>query len=256
MTSRVVVARAADQAGLLLDALRDHGLDPVPIPAIEIRLEPAGGTLDAAAAQAGRFDWIVLTSANGARALIESTRRAGSQPSRPGVRCAAVGGTTAAVLERAGLEVAFQPATPTAGALAAELPLGPAARVFVVRGDQAGSTLAERLRARGAAVVDAVGYRTLEAPSTSDGLLSTAMAAGPPDAVVLTSGSTTRGLLALADRDGVDIRSIAAVAVGPETAAEARRAGFDVAAVSPTPDVHVLAETVADVIAATPLEIA
>jgi hypothetical protein len=46
---RVMVTRAHDQAGKLVSALRDAGLDPIPVPAIAIRLDPPRGDLDAAA---------------------------------------------------------------------------------------------------------------------------------------------------------------------------------------------------------------
>ena len=65
------------------------------------------------------------------------------------------------------------------------------------------------------------------------------------DAVVFTSGSTVRGLVALAQAEQLDIASIPSVCIGIRTAAEARGAGFSVLAVSETPDANVLARTVA-----------
>jgi hydroxymethylbilane synthase len=45
---RVLVTRAAHQAGELVSALRDAGLDPIEVPAIAIEFEPPRGDLDAA----------------------------------------------------------------------------------------------------------------------------------------------------------------------------------------------------------------
>ena len=109
--------------------------------------------------------------------------------------------------------------------MAIELPVVAGARVLVVRGDLADQELAKALRARGGEVDDVVGYRTREAPVSSRPLLRRALADGPIDAVVFTSGSTVRGLVALARAESLDIAAIPSVCIGPETAAEARRAG-------------------------------
>ena len=66
-------------------------------------------------------------------------------------------------------------------------------------------------------VDDVVAYRTLEAPATSRSLLRQAMAERAFDAVVFTSGSTVRGLGSLAASDGLDVTSIPAICIGPET---------------------------------------
>jgi uroporphyrinogen-III synthase len=75
---------------------------------------------------------------------------------------------------------------------------------------------------------------------------------GPIDAVVFTSGSTVRGLVALARAASVDVSSIPSVCIGPETAVDARAAGFSVLAVSDFPDATELAVTTARVLAAQP----
>jgi uroporphyrinogen-III synthase/uroporphyrinogen III methyltransferase/synthase len=138
--------------------------------------------------------------------------------------------------------------------LAAGLTLGPGDRVLVVRGDLADAELAVTLRARGAEVDDVVVYRTREAPVSSRPLLRRALAGGPIDAVVFTSGSTVRGLVALARAESLGIASIPAVCIGPETEAAARRAGFPVLAVSLTPEAAALATTTAAALAAQPKE--
>ena len=81
------------------------------------------------------------------------------------------------------------------------------------------------------------------------------MAAGPLEAVVFTSGSTVRGLVALASADVLDVTSIPAICIGPETAAAARRAGFHVLAEAPMRDAVTLAATTVAALAAQPQEI-
>jgi uroporphyrinogen-III synthase len=104
-------------------------------------------------------------------------------------------------------------------------------------------------------VDDVVAYRTREAPETSRVLLRTA-AAGPIAAVAFTSGSTVRGLLSLGRAESIDVLTIPAVCIGPETADEARAAGFQILAISPGPDSSSLAATTARALALAPQEIA
>lgn len=244
---RVLVTRAADQADGLVSKLERAGLDPVLVPAIAIELEPPGGELDAAVRLLGTYAWAVVTSANGARAIVDAASRAASDPRRPS--WAAIGPATRRVLEAEGIEVALQPTRSSATATAAEVPLEAGDRVLVVRGDLAGDDVALVLRARGAEVDDVIGYRTREAPEPSRPLLRRALAAGPFAAVLFTSGSTVRGLMALADAELLDVTSIPAVCIGPETAAAAEEAGFRVLAVSQRPDAAALATAAAGALA-------
>ena len=119
------------------------------------------------------------------------------------------------------------------GSVSAELVDRAHSPVLVVRGDLAGTTLSEALRARGAVVDDVVAYRTTEAPAGSRGLLRSAVEAGPIAGVILTSGSTARGLRRLADAVSVDVAGLPAVCIGDATAVAAREAGFRVVAVAP-----------------------
>ncbi len=244
---RVLVTRAADQAGELVSALRDAGLEPVLVPTIAVAFEPGGGELDAAARNLGFYAWVVVTSTNGARAFLKAAERVFTPFEAS--RFAVIGEATRRALEREGVDVDFLPSQATAAAVAAELPVTPGNRMLVIRGDLAGSELGGTLRGRGAEVDDVVAYRTREAPESSRALLRTAVAGGPIAAVLFTSGSTVRGLLSLGHEESIDVRSLPAMCIGPETAAEARAAGFRILAVSATPDAGALAEATADALA-------
>lgn len=250
---RVLVTRAADQADDLLAKLERAGLDPVLVPAIAIEPEPPGGELDAAARLLRTYAWVVVTSANGARAIIRAASRVGpasrgeSDLRRPS--WAAIGPATRRVLEAEGIEVAMQPTRSNGAATAAEVPVRAGDRVLVARGDLADEDVALVLRSRGAEVDDVIVYRTREAPEASRPLLRRAFAAGPFDAVLFTSGSTVRGLVALAHAESIEVSSIPAACIGPETAAAAAEAGFRVLAVAPTPDAAALATATAGALA-------
>lgn len=240
---RVLVTRAVDQVDELLSALSAAGLDPVQVPAIAIELDPPDGDLDAAARILGTYAWVVITSANGARAILGAAERIGTDLRVPS--WAAIGPVTRRVLEAAGIAVDLQPSRSERTALALELPVTPGDRVLVVRGDHADEGLPAALRARGAEVDDVIAYRTREAPEASRSLLRDARADGPIDAVVFTSGSTVRGLVTIARAEGLDVASIPSVSIGPATAAAARDAGFSVLAISPAPEADALAATTA-----------
>lgn len=150
------------------------------------------------------YDWVVVTSVNGARELLRRSR--GRLP-----RTAAIGRATAEALGGADLI----PRIATQEGLLAELPQ-PAGRVLFAGAEGARRLLLERL---GADFVPL--YRTIElAPSL------------PADAelVVLSSASQARALGRLGAR-------VPAVSIGPETTRAARAAGLEVAAEATMHDV-------------------
>jgi hydroxymethylbilane synthase len=252
--NRILVTRAGDQSDELMSALQRAGLEPTLVPAISIEFERPRSELDRVARSLYWYHWVLVTSPNGARAILKAAERVLTELGSP--RWGAIGTVTRATLEREGIEVDFAPSRATGLAMANEVPLRTGDRVLVIRGDLAGPGLAERLRSRGAEVDDVVGYRTLEAPESSRSLLRQAIDEGPFDAVVFTSGSTVRGLRSLAESDGVDVTPIPAVCIGPETAAEARDAGFQVIAVAPSQDAASLAATTVSALTPQPQEIA
>ena len=244
---RVLVTRPAEQSGPLLAALRSVGLEPVHVPAIAVAIDPPGAALTAAVASMRAYRWALVTSANGARAVVMAGDGHLAEPGGP--QWGAIGATTGAVLEAHGLTVAFQPTRHTGVAMAAELPIESGDRVLVVRSDLAGDDLATGLRARGAVVDDVVAYRTVEAPIASRSLLRDAVSGGRLDAVLFTSGSTVRGLQALADSEHLDLRGLPCICIGPETAQEATNAGFHILAIAAGRSADALARATADALA-------
>jgi uroporphyrinogen-III synthase len=242
---RVLLARAAGQADLLLAALQDAGVAAVNVPAIEILPAVPDGALDEALVRGEPGDWLVITSRNAAVATVEAVIRTGIDPHER--RWAAMGVGTAAVLGAAGIGIAFRPSPASAGALAGQLPLTTGDHIVLPRSDIADATLPEALRARGAAVAEVVAYRTVEGPESSRIQLAAALDDGPIDALVLTSGSTVRGLLALAIEAETDerLRRTPVVAIGEPTAAVARSLGFTTVLAAPSPAAGDLAAFVA-----------
>src|SRR5205823_7452472 len=114
---RVVVTRAAEQAEPLARRLRELGHEVVFCPLI--RIEPLGDEqIDCSG-----YDWVVVTSSNGAGEL--ARRRLGTLP-----RVAAIGPGTAEALAERGIEPALVATVSTQEGLLAELPR-PAGRVLL-----------------------------------------------------------------------------------------------------------------------------
>lgn len=239
---RILVTRAAGQADGLAARLRAEGLEPVEVPAIAIEAAHRA-TLEAAARRLAGYDWVVVTSANGARALLAAALRIGAPIVGPA--WAAVGPATREALEAGGVSVAVEPESRSAEALAAALPVRAGDRVLHARGSLADGALAEALRGAGAEVEEVIAYRTREAPRSSVPRLRAALAGGPVVAAIFTSGSTVRGLVSIGKAAGVDLTMVPAVCIGPGTAAWAERAGFRVLAVAPAADAATVAATAA-----------
>ena len=222
---RVVVTRAREQAGELVMRLQAQGAATVEVPAIEIR-EPAdgGAALAAAVDRLGDYDWVVLTSPNGARRLLDAVRDRGRDARAfAGARLAAIGPGTAEALAGANLVVDLVPPRFVAESLLDALPAPSATggRLLLVRAAVARDVLPEGLRGKGWDVDVIEAYRTEQAPLAEEQAAAVAAA----DVVTFTSSSTVSNFLAA--MGGRPIPPVV-VAIGPITAATARDHGLAV----------------------------
>ena len=207
---RVIVTRARDQAGPLVARIEALGHEVVACPLIEI-VSTGDDPVDTTG-----YDWVVLTSPNGAEEF--ARRRRGPLP-----KLAAIGPGTAETLRAHGLEVQLVPRVSTQEGLLDEFPR-PSGRVLVAA-------------ARGArrALIDGLGADFLPLYETT--LLHPAEAPAG-DLVVLASGSAARSFGAL----GADVP---AVSIGPQTTRAAEHVGLRVVAEAKTHDLDGLVEAVA-----------
>jgi uroporphyrinogen III methyltransferase/synthase len=219
---RVVVTRSRDQAPQLGDRLRLAGAEVLEVPTIRIADPLDGGAaLRAAASEVRSYDWVVLTSPNGARRFT-SVLRDGRDLA--GVQLAAIGPGTAAALGEARLVADLVPERFVAESLLDAFPAPPAdgrGRVLVARAAVARDVLPEGLRDRGWAVDVVEAYRTLPVALDQDALAAVQGA----DAITFTSSSTVEHFVAAA---GPDAAPPLVACIGPITAATARRLGLDV----------------------------
>ena len=242
---RVIVTRPEKDSPKLVARLAEHGIAALVVPAIKIEPVGPGGDLDRELSELAGYDWVVVTSRNGARAIGTAALRL--KTNIRVVRWAAVGAATARELRAVGLADVWLPVETSAIGIADELPIERGQSILVVRGSLADEAMPGRLRTRGAEVHEVVAYVTREAPPSSRALLADTLAEGTIDAIIFASPSAVRGLVGLADDD--DRRTILAtpaICIGPFTAAGARAAGFAVIEQAPTPDASVIAELVAE----------
>jgi uroporphyrinogen-III synthase len=207
---RVIVTRAHEQLEPLSGRIEELGHEVVRCPLIE--LEPSGPNR----VEVDGYDWVVVTSAFGARELLRRAR--GDLPA-----VAAIGPGTAAALREAGIEPAFVPRVSTQEGLATKLPR-PTGRVLFAGAERARGHLREALDAEFVPL-----YRTrLLRPDP------------PPagDLVVLASSSA-------AEAAGALELDTPAVSIGPETTRAARTAGIRVIAEAETHDLDGLVAAVA-----------
>ena len=195
---RIIVTRPRGQERELARGLEQLGHEVVVCPLVEV--EPLGDD----AIDVSSYDWVIVTSVNGAREL---RRRMRGVPRR----VAAIGRATADAFGGADLV----PALSTQEGLLAELPR-PAGRVLFAGAEGARRLLVDEL---GATFVPLYRTRALKPAEQPEG-----------DLVVLASASAARAFGALE-------LGLPAVSIGPQTTAAAREAGVEVVAEAETHDV-------------------
>ena len=244
MSRRILVTRPAAQADDMATLLRERWLVPVVVPTVAIDADSNACELDAMLAALDGADWLIFTSTNGATALL--ARMAATSARLPaGLRVAAVGPATAAVLHRRGVQVDHVPETYRTVAIADGLGQVRGRRIVLARAGAATPELHDALIERGAVIEEVVAYLTVEGPADSRDPLRAALHADLAG-IAFTSSSTVRGLLRLASPiDRGRARAIPAFCIGPVTAKTARHFGFDVAAVAHRHTVHGLADAIA-----------
>ena len=227
----VVVTRARAQASDLRAALELMGARVIEMPVIRIAPVAIGGEDDAALAQAGAYDLIIFTSANGVDAMAARMAQRGldARSLRPEQMIVAIGPATAAALAAHGIRADLVPERFVGEAVLEALETIPVdgRRVLIARARDARSVVADGLRARGALVDDIAVYETL-AERPADDVIEDALSA---DLITFTSSSTVTNTLALLD-DAQRARLAAGplvASIGPVTSDTAREAGLVVA---------------------------
>ena len=221
---RVVVTRTRQQASALSVALRDAGAEPIEVPVIHIEGPSDGGAaLHDALGRLHTYDWVIVTSPNGAERLRRALDELGLDARALGsARVAAIGPATAAELRGAGVRADLVPERFVAEELLEALAgTERAGRALLARAEVARDVLPDGLRERGweVDVVDA--YRTVPAAVTDEQRTAVRTA----DVITFTSSSTVDRFV-----EAVGVASVPPVVacIGPITSATAREHGLHV----------------------------
>ena len=229
---RILITRAHEQAAALARKLEELGASVISIPTIEIRPPQSFQPLDKALKKIPAYDWLILTSVNGVKAM---ERRLLKQQIDVGLlrhlSVAAIGPATRAEIERVGLKVTVMPDEYVAEAVVTALQGKVAGkRVLLVRAKVARDIIPKQLRDAGAEVDVAEAYETV-VPQKSREKLRAALEGEDtrPHAITFTSSSTVKNFVALMPQGKSPkeiLPGIALASIGPVTSATLREVGL------------------------------
>ena len=234
----VVITRSIAQNESLRRLLEARGARVVEVPLIAV-VEPddEGRERDEVLQRFEDFDWIVVTSPNGADRVapfLSAAHAAGDAKRFP--MLAAVGEATA---RSVGTPVALCAEPARSDVLAQQFPEG-SGSVLVVQGNLADNQLSDDIESKGWTVTRVVAYRTVHLRPTKEMMLPALSA----DVLLLASGSAATAWF---DAFGASTPPYV-VAMGPSTAKVAVNLGLEVSAIASEQTLDSLIETAERVI--------
>ncbi len=245
---RILVTRAAHQAGKLSEGLRALGAEPVEVAVLEIQPPADLAPFDRALRSLDSYDWLILTSTNAVNFVARRVKDLNIELEELRPRIAAVGKATAQAVEVSlNLKVSLTPKEYVAESLVAELaPQIAGKRVLLARAEIARDVIPDALRTAGATVDVVDAYRNVM-PSAARELLRKALATGI-DAVTFTSSSSVTHLAEAARAAGLPfpLSNVRAISIGPITSQTLRELGWEPSAEASVSDVPGLIAATAD----------
>jgi uroporphyrinogen III methyltransferase/synthase len=231
---RIVITRSREQSGELVDLLESLGAEPVEAPMIRVAPPDDYGPLEKAVSEAGSYDWIIFTSANGVDSFMRRVNAGnGDVRDLKGVKLVAIGPATEDRLGRHGLKVDLKPAESRAEAIVQSLrEFGDikGKRFLLPRADIAREVLPDELRKAGAEVVEVTAYKTVlaEIEREGDPDIYRMLLEKRVDVVTFTSASTVKNFVQIFGADQApDLLNATTVAsIGPVTAEAAEQCGI------------------------------
>ena len=225
---RILVTRTREQANELSILLKEAGAFVYEVPTIEIVPTPDSAEVNAALDKLPDCDWVVLTSVNGVKLLVEALRgRGGDVRDLAGKRIAAIGPATAKAIEDLALKVDLVPKEYKAEGLAEALGKKGirGKRFLLARASAARDALPKKIKEMGGETVIAPIYDA-RAPAGSAQKIKELLNKGKVEIAVFTSSSTVRNFMDMAH--GADTSKIRIASIGPVTSQTARELGLEV----------------------------
>ncbi|MHC4443457.1 MAG: uroporphyrinogen-III synthase [Planctomycetota bacterium] len=225
----IAVTRMREQAGSLSEPLRADGAEVIEAPTIAIADLESYHAVDRALANLAAYDWVVLTSANGAEAMFKRMEVLGyDHRVLSGVKIAVVGSATDKRLADKGVKADLVPADAVGEALADELIRSGirTKRVLILRADIGRQYVIEALHRAGAVCDDLAIYRTVCPKSLPHSFLEP-YDKGKIDWITFTSPSSFMNLMKLIPQDRQKrLADIKLASIGPVTTRAIQQAGY------------------------------
>ncbi len=228
---RIIVSRAKEQAGSLSNLLNAEGAEVVEIPFIEIRPAQSYEALDKAIENLLAYDWLILTSANGVKALFSRLEKQGkSEADLLHLKVVAIGPATRKAIEKHGIPVDIMPEEYVAEAVVEELRgQVKGERVLLVRAKVARDVIPNALRELGARVHVMEAYETVVPESSRTAILEALKSERKPYAITFTSSSTVKNFVELVGPEALQsalLDGVKLASIGPVTSATLKEFGL------------------------------
>jgi uroporphyrinogen III methyltransferase/synthase len=217
--TRIVVTRAADQAGELSDRLRALGADPQELPVIALEPSADPAPLDRAIENLAIYDWLIFTSVNGVRFFMDRLDQSRHDLRALKARICAIGPATRKAIEDLHLKVDLMPEEYVAESVVQAFAVQDLAgkKILLPRAAVARDVIPIELSKLGALVDVVEAYRNVVPPNAAARAHESFSNEKKPDWITFTSSSTVKNLLAIIGREALEGVRIASI--GPVTSA-------------------------------------
>lgn len=226
---RLLLPRPLHQAKQSAKEVRRAGAIPIVLPLLSIEDPEDPEALKQVTRRLSSYDWVILTSANGAARFVDAIRGAGLDArALGGVKVAVIGPKTAGPLREFGVVADVVAAEHVAEGLLSDLQAqGPLRRVLIVRAAEAREVLPDTLRQWGAEVDVVAAYWTRRlGPSQAENLRQL-LVEGGADAVLVTSSSMAKALVEALGPQAKELLGRCCVSsIGPVTTETLRSLGI------------------------------
>jgi uroporphyrinogen III methyltransferase/synthase len=228
---RIAITRTREQAGVLREQLMALGAQVIEISTIEIRDPASWEPLDSAIRRLEEFDYLLVTSANGARNFLRRLEACGRRVrDLRGLIIGAIGPATAAEFAKSGVKVDVTPRQYMAEGLVEALgDRDLHGKAFLIpRAKVARDVVPRLLREKGGRVEVVEAYETV-VPQLPVGELQRLFTPSP-HAITFTSSSTAANFARLAGENNIFelLRGVAIASIGPITSETIRKLGLTV----------------------------
>ncbi|OLN23502.1 hypothetical protein BTO30_05960 [Domibacillus antri] len=224
----IVVTRPAGQAAPFIGKIEEAGGTAYAVPLIAFRMcEDIRD--EAVLNQLFTYDWVIITSKNGADFFMKKVGQAGVDVRTLPAKFAAIGSKTAAVLEQYGVEVSHIPKRFSADDLVKEINNGRymPKKALIPKGSLARDIIGETIRRSGAQAHDWIVYETYF-PEDKKAELLDLIRHKAIDMYTFTSPSAVRHFVQIVNEGNEPIPAADFACIGPVTKKEAEKYGLAV----------------------------